>query len=192
MSTHSHPLGLGVQSPESIRLSGGGTAQSSEAGSGPFGMEFWGLGYPESGLDLWSWSFGAHLPGPVDSSFCGERRGWQRPRKGSLNHLKMTTPPSCLIHGSMGPKALSWATAPLVKLVGETVPLQWPVAFPGWTVPCSPPVLGLGGCGGGLGVMSPPGSVCGVGEGAGLQGALAQPLTHQETINRQTLNLSAN
>lgn len=40
--------------------------------------------------------------------------------------------------------------------------------------------------------MSPPGSVCGVGEGAGLQEALAQPLTHQETINRQTLNLSAN
>lgn len=40
--------------------------------------------------------------------------------------------------------------------------------------------------------MSPPGSVCGVGEGTGLQEALAQPLTHQETINRQTLNLSAN
>lgn len=67
MSLHSHPLGLRVQPLESIRLSGGGLHSPQKQARVHLGMEFWGLGYPESGLDLWGWSFGAYLPGPVDS-----------------------------------------------------------------------------------------------------------------------------
>lgn len=143
---------------------------------------------PESGLESWGLGSEVHFRGPVEPSLCGERQGWRTPRKGSLNHLRMV--PHCQpVYYSV-----PWAMGPFQG--------QGPVPLlssrSGRQAHCSGQWLSQAGSMG-LPTSSRDGLVQGweahkcasmwSGGGELACRGPTQQLAHQETINRQTLNL---
>lgn len=94
-SPEGHPLGLSRLLPESTPLRGGRTLRRGLRGSQEqahvhLSRDSWGLGYPESDLELWALGSRAHLPNPTDPCpMRGGRRVWGKAGKDPLNHLRM-------------------------------------------------------------------------------------------------------
>lgn len=90
-SPNGHPLGLSGLLPESTPLWGGWTLRRGLRGS--LSRDPWGLGYPESDLELWALGSRAHLLNPTDPCpMRGGRRVWGKAGKDPLNHLRMVPP----------------------------------------------------------------------------------------------------
>lgn len=132
------------------------------------GSEFWGLGYPENGLELWSWGSGAHLPGPVALCSVGDMRledTQKVPSKSSKDGPSYLS--NTWFHG-----ALSWVTCVSGQVSQEDMsPSSGRWLSLGWATPGSPPAP-LTGWGGWHGGEEPTRQCVWSAGGAALQGAL--------------------
>ena len=77
-SPKGHPLHLAGLLPESTPLWGGrtlgrGLHGSQEQAQVHLNRESWGLGHPESNLELWTLGSRVHLPSPMDPCLWGEK-----------------------------------------------------------------------------------------------------------------------